>query len=158
DHVLAGVQNQQQPAPASACETRCAVTTPPPRSSPIAAATATGTRPGSANGENSASHTPSANCDRSRRAAARASRDAAGAGQRDEPMHGGKAQDVVENVIPANQLGNRLRQICRRQFPRDPPVETALAGIRRRGGYCCAGIGLRVSGYGADRAGELVAA
>jgi hypothetical protein len=35
--------------------------------------------------------------------------DAAGASQGDEPMRGGKAQDLAENVIPANQLGNRLR-------------------------------------------------
>jgi alkanesulfonate monooxygenase SsuD/methylene tetrahydromethanopterin reductase-like flavin-dependent oxidoreductase (luciferase family) len=43
--------------PASACNTSCAETSPPLSSSPIAAATVTGTRPGSAIGENSASHT-----------------------------------------------------------------------------------------------------
>jgi hypothetical protein len=84
--------------------------------------------------------------------------DAAGAGQGDEPMRGGKAQDFVKNGIPANQLGNRLRQVRRRQLPGEPPVGTGFVGIGLRGCYCRAGIGLRVSGYGADFAGELVTA
>ena len=84
--------------------------------------------------------------------------DAAGAGQGDEPMRGGKAQDLVENVIPANQLGNRLRQVRRRQLPGDPPVGTGFAGIGLRGGYCRAGIGLRAARYGVDLGRKLVAA
>jgi hypothetical protein len=55
--------------------------------------------------------------------------DAAAAGQRDEPMRGGKAQDLAENVIPANQLGNRLRQVGRRQLPGDASVGTGVEGI-----------------------------
>ena len=35
-------------------------------------------------------------------------------------MRGGKAQDLAQNVIPANQLGNRLREVRRRQLPGDP--------------------------------------
>jgi hypothetical protein len=30
-------------------------------------------------------------------------------------MRGGKAQDLTEMVVPADQLGNRLRQVRRRQ-------------------------------------------
>ena len=56
--------------------------------------------------------------------------DAAGAGQGDEPMRGGKAQDLAENVIPANQLGNRLRQVRRRQLPGDPLVGRGCRGYR----------------------------
>ena len=56
--------------------------------------------------------------------------DAASAGQGDEPTRGGKAQDLAENVIPANQLGNRLRQVGRRQLPGDPLVGTGLRGYR----------------------------
>jgi hypothetical protein len=37
--------------------------------------------------------------------------DAAGAGRRDQPMRGGEAQDLAEIVVPADQLGNRLRQV-----------------------------------------------
>ena len=84
--------------------------------------------------------------------------DAASAGQGDQPMRGGKAQDLVENVIPANQLGNRLRQVGRRQLSGHPPVATGFAGIGRRGSHCRAGIGLRAGRYGVDLAGELVAA
>ena len=42
--------------------------------------------------------------------------DAAGAGQGNEPVCCGKAQDLAENVIPADQLGNRLRQVRRRRL------------------------------------------
>jgi hypothetical protein len=41
--------------------------------------------------------------------------DAAGAGQGDEPMRGGKAQDFAQLIVPADQLGNRLRQFRWRQ-------------------------------------------
>ena len=57
--------------------------------------------------------------------------DAAGAGQRDEPVRGGKAQDLAENVIPADQLGNRLRQVRRRQLS-GHPVATGFAGSGAR--------------------------
>ena len=40
--------------------------------------------------------------------------DAAGAGQGDEPVGRGKVQDLLELVVPADQLGNRLRQVRRR--------------------------------------------
>jgi hypothetical protein len=84
--------------------------------------------------------------------------DAAGAGQRHEPMRGGKAQDLVENVIPANQLGNRLRQVRRRQLPGHLPVATRFAGIRRRGGNCRANIALLVAEYGLNLGRKLVTA
>jgi hypothetical protein len=61
--------------------------------------------------------------------------DTAGAGQGDEPVCRGKAQDLVENVIPANQLGNRLRQVRRRQLAGDLPVGMGFLGIGLRSVY-----------------------
>jgi hypothetical protein len=70
----------------------------------------------------------------------------------------GEAQDLAENVIAANQLGNRLRQVRRRQLRGDRPVSTGLAAIGLRGGYCRARIGLRAGGWGIDPGGKLVTA
>ena len=84
--------------------------------------------------------------------------DAAGAGQGDEPMCRGKAQDLAENVIPANQLGNRLGQVRRRQLSGDPPVGMGFSGIGMRGGYCCAGLGLPAAVYGLDVGRKLLTA
>ena len=41
--------------------------------------------------------------------------DAAGAGQGDQPMRGGKAPDRAKIVVPADQLRHRLREIGRRR-------------------------------------------
>ena len=40
--------------------------------------------------------------------------DTAGAGQRDEPMRGGKVQDLADLVVAADQLGKRLGQVRHR--------------------------------------------
>ena len=98
----------------SACATRRAEISPAASSSPIAAATVAGTRPGSDSGENSASQTPSAI---SRQQLARRRQcepclaDAAWAGQGHEPMGGGQADDLAQFVVAANQFGDRPRQI-----------------------------------------------
>jgi hypothetical protein len=44
--------------------------------------------------------------------------DPAGAGQGNEPVDGGEAQDFTQLVIPADQLGNRLRQVGGRRHNR----------------------------------------
>ena len=41
--------------------------------------------------------------------------DAAGAGEGDQPMRGGKADDFAQFIVPPDQLGDRLRQVGRRQ-------------------------------------------
>ena len=46
-------------------------------------------------------------------------------------MRGGKAQDFAQLVVPADQLGNRLRQVCRRQDRSGLSRAGALARARR---------------------------
>ena len=67
-------------------------------------------------------------------------------------MRRGKAQDLAESVIPANQLGNRLRQVRRRQLSGDPPISTSFLGIGLGGVDCLAGVGLRAAVDAAYRA------
>jgi hypothetical protein len=43
-------------------------------------------------------------------------------------MRSDKAQDLAENLIPADQLGNRLRQVRRRQLPGIPSSRRAPRG------------------------------
>jgi hypothetical protein len=71
--------------------------------------------------------------------------DAASAGQGDEPMPSGEAQNLAQIVFPADQLGNRLRQIRRRQN-----------GSRHHGARTAALV--RARRQKADLAGELVTA
>jgi hypothetical protein len=59
-------------------------------------------------------------------------------------MRGGKAQDFVKNVIPANQLGNRFRQVRWRQ----PPQGIAPSGRASRGPGCAAAIAVPASASG----------
>jgi hypothetical protein len=71
--------------------------------------------------------------------------DAASAGQGDEPMRGGEAQNLAQVVFPADQLGNRLRLIRRDQN-----------GSRHRGARIDALV--RARRQKADLARELVTA
>ena len=71
--------------------------------------------------------------------------DTAGAGQGDEPVPSGEAQNLAQVFFPADQLGNLLRQIRWRQN-----------GSRHRGA-CIAAV-VRARRQEADLAGELVTA
>jgi hypothetical protein len=62
-------------------------------------------------------------------------------------MGGSQAQDLAQLIVPANQLGNRLRQICWRQ---------RRCGQRRR--HSCASALVWARRQNAGFAGELVAA
>ena len=133
---------------ASACATRCAEISPPASSSPTAAATVAGTRPGSAQRRKLGEPDPVGKL-RPQLARDRQGEpclaDAAGAGQGDEPMRGGKAHDFAQLVVPPDQLGNRLRQVSRRQY----------RYRLRRGGPAPATL-IRARRQDADLAGELV--
>jgi hypothetical protein len=60
-------------------------------------------------------------------------------------MRGGEAQDLAEIVVPADQLGNRLRQVCWRQHR-----------CRLRNRHSRAGALVWARRRNADLAGELV--
>ena len=72
--------------------------------------------------------------------------DAAGAGHVDESMRGGEAQDLAQFVVPADQLGNRRRQVRRRQ---------RRCGLRRY--RARAGALVRPRRQNTDLAGQLIA-
>src|SRR5580704_5719941 len=62
-------------------------------------------------------------------------------------MRSGEAQDLAQFVVSADQLGNRLRQVRRRQWR-----------LRLRRGLACAGALIWVRLQDADLAGKLVTA
>jgi hypothetical protein len=72
-------------------------------------------------------------------------RTTASAGQGNKPTRRGKAQDLAQFVVPANQLGNRLRQVRWRQD------RSGLRCRERRAGAL-----VRARRQNADLAGELV--
>ena len=61
--------------------------------------------------------------------------DTAGAGQRDEPMHGDEIQDLAQLLLPANQLGHRLWYVCRGRDRCGPRPDRADGFARARGLY-----------------------
>ncbi len=73
--------------------------------------------------------------------------DSPGAGERHEPMGGSEAQDFKQAVVPADQLGNRLWQVCR--WCSQPWLRRNRASV---------GTGFHVFSRKTDLSGELIAA